>query len=185
MELLTTINSKSVYYTNTIDKRTVFPDEPFIGLLYSDNVQINAAYIRRITAILLTNNCKYICCSGHSYLLESYADEAIVFLMEHDSPFWAPTISDKDLEECLHFALFAASIEQGELKDLVIVDLDNTIRNKLTPLIRRFSSRHYLNTYKAKRRRDRDNKRNGMGRFKDKYFVEKFINYRSNPNNEE
>lgn len=148
--MISKINGITVYYHYRIGKDEVFPTAPFPAVLYADN-KINAAEVRSITTTLLINNCKYIFCSGDAHKLERYADEAITFLMEQGSPFWAPTVAESNLEQCLYLALFA--LRQDEWKDLVIIDCDNTIRDKIEQCARRFGSRHYLNTYRAMRKR--------------------------------
>ena len=115
---------------------------------------MSAIKIRNATSMMLDNNCKYICCAGSSAnRLEEYADDAIVFVMEEDSQLWSPTTSHKTLEECLYYALFHASIENVELKTIMVVDCDNKIMDDVAMCITRFSERHFISNFKAMKRK--------------------------------
>jgi hypothetical protein len=67
MEQLGKINGKTIWYATANDAGLAEFKTPYVGMLHSDNENINAITVRTVVHTLITHNCRYIRERGHPY----------------------------------------------------------------------------------------------------------------------
>lgn len=147
MNYLKTINKRSVYHHKhdpIANWSEGFPKANW--LLFAFVEGSDKSELARVSAMLIENNCCYVCCSGEEgHLLHDMVDLALV-MREVDGNYLSPfdavmTTWNANLEDEFWFSIYAAHNDPEIIDKIICLDLSkNGIEGELKDLLTRFAS---------------------------------------------